>query len=76
MQTTTNSTPTFSHTDPTGGRSVNIFFAKMEMVILEEPEARRPEPSAKAMRVMKRLANENRTPQRWYDSSDDPTIAD
>ncbi|HVX85892.1 MAG TPA: hypothetical protein VH253_14010 [Phycisphaerae bacterium] len=37
-----------------------------------KPKAR-PKPSAAALRAMERLADENRIPQSWIDSSDDPT---
>ena len=34
---------------------------------------KRVRPSAKAVRVLKRLADEDRIPRRWMESTDDPT---
>mgnify|MGYP001557575281 CR=1 FL=1 len=72
-----NDTPTFSNVSFSAGMSDNVSFATMKILI--EPaslDEDRPKPSAKALRAMKRLAEENRTPQRWLDGNDDPTVAD
>ena len=34
------------------------------------------QPSAKAMRILERFADEERIPRSWLDSKDDPTVAD